>query len=410
LTLLGKLKFQGGTMSENQRIVIVGSSIAGVSAAEGARKQDAEADILLVSQEPFLPYYRLRVCEVLDHPETAPQLTLHPPEWYDDLRLRRLQGTVTAVDPAARRVRLADGSFQEYTSLVICTGSQSFVPPIPGIQRPGVHTLWLMQNALELAKLMAQSRSIIVIGGGLLGLEAAYHAQRAGLETTVIEKAPLLLANQLDEAGSGLFCRRVQSLGIRVETGADILAVTGRDDAPESPARGVQLADGRCLDADMILVSIGVKANMGFLEGSGIRTERRVLTDTGMQTSVPGIYAAGDVAQPDGYWFGLWPVSRQQGLVAGTNAAGGKAEFAMNIPPYMINTMETRVAVQGDKGLSEAPGYSLDISLDEARGNYRKLVYRDGILRGFMLVGDTSEFVKLQQAMGKPARVAQVGA
>ena len=116
-----------------------------------------------------------------------------------------------------------------------------------------------------------------------------------------------------------------------------------------------------------------------------------------MQTSSVGIYAAGDAAEPDHFWFGLWSVSREQGRVAGTNAAGGDAVFDRHIPPYLLNTMETKVAVLGEQGSLSEPQYELDVLMDTNSGNYRKLVYREGIFRGFMLIGDTHEFAKLSK-------------
>ena len=113
------------------------------------------------------------------------------------------------------------------------------------------------------------------------------------------------------------------------------------------------------------------------------------------------IFAAGDAAEPLEYWFGLWSVSRGQGQVAGINAAGGAVTFDRTVPPYLISTMDTKVAVQGDKGASE-PQYELDVLMDTNSGNYRKLVYREGVFRGFMLVGDTRDFVRLQKDLGKP--------
>ncbi len=387
-------------------IIIIGSSIAGVTAAEAARRQDPAADIRILTQDHFLPYYRLRICEVLDNPAISGQLALHPQKWYDEQRISlETDATVIAIEPAAKAIRLADGRAIAYRSLVIATGSQSFVPPINGIGRPGVKTLWSMQNALDISASLQKASRVIVIGGGLLGLEAAYHAKRHGLPTTVIEKAPRLLANQLDDDGSAVLADRVRQLDVEVVTSADIVEILGTTREPGSPVSGVKLADGRIFPADLVLASIGVRANIGLLDNSGITVQRRIMVDDHMRTSAPDIFAAGDVAELDGYWFGLWSVSRAQGLVAGANAAGGEAVFDKTIPPYIIRTMDTRVAVQGDKGLLSEPQYELDILLDKESGNYRKLIYRDGIFSGFMLVGDSADYARLQKQLGKPGPV-----
>ncbi len=388
-------------MTQPRRILVIGSSIAGISAAESARQQDPEAEITIVSQDEYAPYYRLRLCEVLDNPAVAESLYLHPDAWYEERRLRLLLGRrAVQADPAAHTVSLADGEVLSYDALILTTGSQSFVPPITGVHRPGVYTLWTMASALQIEQALRTARKAVVIGGGLLGLEAAYHIRRKGIPTTIIEKLPRLLANQLDENGSAIFEGRVRNLDVNVLCSADIVSIDGADGGEASPAASVRLADGTVIEADFVIVSIGVRADVELARSAGLTISRRIVTDEGMRTSSPDIYAAGDAAEPLEYWFGLWSVSRGQGQVAGINAAGGAATFDRTVPPYLISTMDTKVAVQGDKGAAE-PQYELDVLMDANSGNYRKLIYREGVFRGFMLVGDTRDFVRLQKELGK---------
>jgi nitrite reductase (NADH) large subunit len=390
----------------NDPLIIIGGSIAGVSAAEAARRQDPDVEILILSRDHYLPYYRLRICEVLDDPAMAPQLELHPRAWYDERRIRiETDADVVKILPAEKRIMLADGREMPWQSLVIASGSLSFQPQVAGNSRPGVHTLWNLQDALDISEAMQDARRVVVIGGGLLGLETAFHVRKRGLETCIIEKMSRLLVNQLDAAGSSVLTRRVKDLGVEVVTDADIVEMTGDPSQPGSPVRGVRLADGREFAADLVLVSIGVRSNIGFLDGSGIVTQRRIVTNARMQTNFPDIYAAGDAAEPNGYWFGLWSVSRSQGMVAGANAAGGDSTFAGIVPPYLLNTMNTRVAVQGDLGQPDKPEYELDVMLDDDSANYRKLVYREGVFTGFLLVGDNFDFNRLQKQLGQPGPI-----
>lgn len=390
-------------MNQHRNILIIGSSIAGITAAEAARKQDPEAQITVVSRDTHPPYYRLRICEVLDDRSIADQLDLHPPVWYRERRITLMLHTeVLKINPERHVVELSDGRSMPYTVLIIATGSQSFVPLIPGISRPGIHTLWTLEDALQIENILHNTKSALVVGGGLLGLEAAYHIRKKGIPTTIVEKMPCLLANQLDEKGSQIFRLRVKNLDVNVLTSAEIVVFEGDLSDSASPVTRATLADGTVVEADFVLVSIGVHALADLAHEAGIKTSRRIVTDEAMRTSNADIYAAGDVAEPLDYWFGLWSVSKAQGQVAGVNAAGGDARFDRTVPPYLINTMETKVAVQGDKGLVAEPHYELDVLLDEKSGNYHKLIYRDGIFSGFILVGDTREFVKLQKAIGDP--------
>ncbi len=390
----------------NQPIIIIGGSIAGVSAAEAARRQDSDVDILLLSGDPYLPYYRLRICELLDTPTTADELQLHPREWYDERKIRVETGiTVTAILPEQKQIRLADGRLLAFSSLVIASGSQSFQPPVTGINRPGVYTIWTLQDVIDISAALPTAHKVAVIGGGLLGLETAYHIKKRGLPTLIIEKAPRLLVRQLDPDASSVLTHHITDQGFEVVTDADIVAFTGASNDPSAPVTGIELADGRKFEADLIVINIGVVSNIGFLEGSGIITQRRIVTNARMQTSIPGIFAAGDAAEPNGYWFGLWAVSRSQGQVAGANAAGGDASFAAIVPPYLLNTMGTRVAVQGDPGQPGDPTYEVDVLFDLEGGNFRKLVFKSGIFVGFTLIGDHVEFAKLQKQLGQPGPI-----
>lgn len=384
----------------SEPIIIIGGSIAGVSAAEAARRQDPDVDILILSSDTYMPYYRLRICEIFCEPDAAAKLELHPRAWYDERKIRLETGVeVLEVMPDSKQLRLSDSRILTWRSLVIASGSLSFKPAVAGIDRPGVHTLWTMQNALDIAAALAKATQVIVIGGGLLGLETAFQARRRGLPVRIIEKMQRLLVNQLDNDGSSVLTKRVQALGVEVVTDADITEIIGSNGDAKSPASGVRLSDGREFAADLVLVSIGVRSNVDFLKNSGLAIPRRIATDKQLQTNIPGIYAAGDVAEPDSYWFGLWTVARAEGLSAGTNATGGQADFVGVVPPYVLNTMNTKVAVQGDQGKPDQPEYTFEITLDSAANNYRKLVYKNNKLCGYMLVGDNADFVSLQKQL-----------
>nr|MBP7403179.1 NAD(P)/FAD-dependent oxidoreductase [Clostridia bacterium] len=316
-----------------RRIVIIGSGIAGVSAAQGARRQDPEADVTLIGSEPRDPYFRLKLCDVVSARATDEKLALHPSDWYDGLRITRRTGiAVTAIRTAERLVELSDGSSLPYDALVLATGSVSFLPPVEGAGRPGVHTLWTLEDAHALRDGVAEScregTAAVVVGGGLLGLEAAYNIAQAGCGTTVLEILPRLMARQLDARGAELLAARAESLGIRVRTGVRVTALAGGPvEGPDAPVQAVRLDDGTRIEAGVVLFSAGVRARIELAERAGIPTGRRIPTDARMRTGTPGIYAAGDCAEPEGYWSGQWAVARDQGLAAGVNAAGGDTVY-----------------------------------------------------------------------------------
>ncbi|NCB37096.1 MAG: hypothetical protein EOM58_13790, partial [Clostridia bacterium] len=210
----------------NKTIVIIGSSIAGLSAAEAARAQDPACDIIILSEDSFLPYYRQRLCEALEDPSKAEKLSIHPKEWYEAQRFDlRLDHKVSGILPEEKAVVLWDGGRIQYDKLILATGSTSFVPPIKGADLPGVVTMWTMADTLGIERMIAKARRSIVIGGGLLGLEAADVLHRRGLESYILERLPRLMMRQLDERSAVLFTARVEREGTHVTTDAMIAEI-----------------------------------------------------------------------------------------------------------------------------------------------------------------------------------------
>ncbi len=378
-------------------ILVVGGGIAGLSAAEAARERSPGTPVVLLSKESAPPYFRLRLIELFDGTSDPAALRLHPSEWYAERGIDlRLSTTVASVLPAERRVVLAGGESLAYSTLVLASGSTSFLPPVEGARLPGVFTLWTLDDVLALRTALTGARSAVVVGGGLLGLEGAYQLSRRGIAVTIVEMVPRLLPNQLDLEGSRFFEAKVKSLGIGVRTGAGVACLEGGD-----RVRRVVLQDGDVLPADLVLFAAGVRPNLGFLEGSGIAVGKRISVDAALRTNLPGVFAAGDVAEVDGRWDGVWPAAKAQGRVAGLNAAGGDERVAHEAAPYFLNTMETRVASIGSIGAASTvpadPGaaFEYESCRDEEKLVYKKLMFQHGTLVGAVLVGDTSAFQKI---------------
>ena len=195
----------------SNRILIIGSSIAGLSAAEAARAKDPECEIVILSEDSHPPYLRQRLCEVLEDPSKAEKLIMHPAQWYEthrfDLRLRQ---QVVGIIPAEKAVLLKGGESIHYDRLILATGSSSFIPPIKGADLPGVETMWTMADALRIEAQIDKARRSIVIGGGLLGLEAADTLHRRGHESFILERLPRLMMRQLDERSAQMFAAQVE--------------------------------------------------------------------------------------------------------------------------------------------------------------------------------------------------------
>ncbi len=380
-----------------KRIVIIGSGIAGLSAAESARKMDPEIEILILSESSHLPYHRPRLPGVIMDPESAPKILLHEEAWYKEKNFDlRLGVAVKHVHTGDREIELSDGSRIHYDKLILATGSRSFLPALKGNDSLGVFTLWTLDDAFAISDYIDGAKTAIVIGGGLLGLEAAYALKQRGLDTTILERGKGLLSKQLDERSSAMFQEQVERVGVKVVKEAsteEILAdpATGRTTA-------IRLTDGREIPADLVIFATGVRARLEVMDGEEVTIDRSFVTNDKLETSIPDVYAAGDCALMNGLWYGLWSVSTRQGQVAGTNAAGGDDICTIPAPPYLVNTMETRIASAGDIAPKD-PEVSSQIRFDETQLTYERRNFLGDKLVGYILLGDTTAFSMLSREL-----------
>ncbi|HNZ63087.1 MAG TPA: FAD-dependent oxidoreductase [Bacillota bacterium] len=381
-----------------QKLVIIGSGIAGLSAAEAARKQDADAEIILLTDDTHMPYHRPRLPEVIMDPTSIDKVFLHDQAWYEERRIDlRLNTSVKRVDTEAQKVLLEeDGTDIGYDKLILATGSASFLPPMPGNELPGVFTLWTLDDAIAISDYIRDARKAVVIGGGLLGLEVAYALKKRGLDTTILERGKALLSRQLDTRSSTMFQEQVERLGIHVLKEASVAEILA--DPATGKVSAVKLTDEAVVPTDIVLVSTGVRARVDVMDGVNIAIDRRFVTNNRMETNIPNVYAAGDCAVMDTLWYGLWSVSTREGKAAGANAAGGDEACVIPPPPYLVNTMETRIASAGDTSPKD-PEVTSQISFDETQLIYDRRNFLGDKLVGYILLGDTTPFSMLSREL-----------
>jgi len=400
-------------MSNNgssRQILIVGNGAAGLSAAKAARAQDPEAKIIIFGDDNRLPYYRLRLCEYIGKNINFDELKISSEEWFEKNNIQLEKSSrVEAIDANAKKISTS-GKEYNYDSLVLATGSTPAMPPFMGKDLSGIHTLWTVEDIEEINRSLSKAKKAVVIGGGLLGLETAHKISEMGIDVTLIESMPRLLPKQLDEDGSEVFRAKVQSLGISVLCGK---SVTGFEGDNNGNVKKVSMADGSMLEADVVIVSVGVAPNTSIAQNTGINLNRFMIVNEKMETSIKDIYAAGDVASVNGRWFGQWSVANKQGQVAGTNAAGGDAVYKAVDVPYILATMGTRVVCAGDTAANQSDkqeaAYETDRKIDKDKFAYSKLVFRNGVFVGYMLVGEPSKaFNKLQSLINTNASAESI--
>jgi len=387
------------------KAVIIGNGVTGIAAATAMRRLSADADIAILTREPYHYYYRPRLPDLVAGQVELGDVVVNSPDWYASRGIGvRLSARVASIDPAGRVVVLDDGSAVAYDRLLIASGADPFVPPIDGADRGGVFTLRSADDALAIREWAASASSAVVIGGGLLGLESARGLRAHGLSVNVLEYADRLLPRQLDEAGARILRADVAGRGIDVVTRARVAGIEGGD-----KVSAVAFEDGSTTAADLVVVSTGVRSATAFLEGSGVEVEKGVKVGSDMQTSAPGVYAAGDVAEFEGIVWGIIPVALAQATVAARAIAGDEEAAYRAVAPN--TTLKMAGVDVFSAGLVSCEGddcveYTL---ADEEARLYRKAVVREGAIVGAIVVGSKKGVRELTAMVGRGAQVQAWG-
>ena len=369
--------------------MVLGGGTAAFSAAKAIRERNRTATIVLVSEENALPYNRPMLTKALTEGELGDNLAIEPAQWYEENRVYPMLGyRVVALDPAAREVHLEGGIRLAYDKLIYALGARCFIPPFPGGDLAGVYAIRGIADALKVRGEVKAGGSAAVIGGGVLGLEAAWALRTAGMNVTVIETAPKLLAGKVDDEASALLTSIAEKAGVHIIANAKVERIEG-----SSHAEAVSLADCTRVPAEFVVVSCGIRANTAIAEAAGLKIGRAVQVDGHMRTNVSGVYACGDCAEFEGVNYGIWPEATQQGEVAGANAAGEALSYKPEAPALTMNALTTSLYSIGAIGQA-------DEAVGGAEGDgLRKLFYKDGALVGAILIGSLSSMVAVRNAV-----------
>jgi nitrite reductase (NADH) large subunit len=366
---------------EAWRIVIVGAGVAGCQAALSARESDPLASITLVSSEPGLPYRRIDLTRLLAGQVQDENMTMYGEDQLSQQRIQRVLGQARSIDLEGRVLRTSDGRSLGYDRLVLANGAHAFVPPIPGVQRDGVTVLRTLDHARRILQRCREGGHVVVIGGGLLGLETAVGLAARGARVAVVEGQPWLLPRQLVREAAALLEARLRRLGVEVICSARIAGILG-----DESVYAVALEGDRELPAEQVVLSTGIRPNSQLASRAGLEAgPRGVMVDVSMRCSDPHVLAAGDVADVQGSNWGLWPVAQEQGRVAGLVATGVHAAFEPPPPAAMLKVLDVPVASIGEV---HAEGEDVEVFIDQGPDRYVRLAARQGRLVGACLYGD----------------------
>lgn len=384
-----------------KKYLIIGNGVAGTTAAENIRKQDGEGTIVIVTDEDLPFYYRVRLTEFIAGDLTEQDLIARNREWYNDHGIDLKLGVrIIGADPKEKVVITENNEKLSYDCLLVAAGSHSFIPPIKGSEKRGVFALRSIQDARAISSYAKDIEEVVLIGGGLLGLEAGNAIRKLGKRVMVVEFFPRLLPRQLDVDGAKRLQGIMEEMGFSFRLGAKTQEITGTDQVT-----GVLLEGGETLQAEMVIISAGVRSNLELVESLGLDFDKGIKVDEQLRTSRPDIYAAGDVAEFKGIPpYGIWPAAMEQGKIAGTNMAGGDMTYEGTT---MANTLKVVGIDLASAGNIDAEN-ELESRIATDEKLFKKIVIENNQIVGCIMLGDTKGFNRVTKAMSEKHDISQI--
>jgi NADPH-dependent 2,4-dienoyl-CoA reductase/sulfur reductase-like enzyme len=393
------------------RHVIIGNGPAGVTAAEALRSADHGADIVLVGDESEPPYSRMAIPYLLTGSiEECGTYLRTDPGYYERLRIRLLRARVEGIDSATRAVRFSNGEIISYDRLLIAAGSRPVHPSVLGIDLPNVHFSWTLADARQITAKAKPGTRVLQLGAGFIGCIILQALVERRVKLTVVEMGDRMVPRMMTSKAGNLIRQWIEKKGVQVyvNTRVEALETTGNkgwsskivDKKAEASldhgAMLVRLSNGQVIECDLVVVAAGVRPNIAFLVGSGIQVKHGILVDERMQTSVTGIYAAGDVTEAAGFHSGqpelnaIQPNAVDQARIAAINMTGGKAVTQGSLAINVLDTLGLISTSFGQwQGVNKAEGGDSVEIIDEAGWRYLSLQFKGDVLIGATSIGWT---------------------
>jgi nitrite reductase (NADH) large subunit len=369
------------------RLVVIGNGMAAGRVLEELCERSAGAyRITVFGAEPRVNYNRIMLSPVLAGEKRFEDIVIHDDDWYVQRGVRLVKGeAVVAIDRAAKTVVTASGRIEPYDRLLIATGSSPIVIPVPGASLPGVVTFRDLDDVGAMLRAARKGGRAVVIGGGLLGLEAAAGLRAKSMDVTVLHLMPTLMERQLDSSAGYLLKKAMERRGIEVLLGANTKAVVGG-----SRVAGVQLDDGRIIEADIVVMAVGIRPNARLAKEAGLEVERGVKVDDGLVTSDADIFAVGECVEHRGQCYGLVaPLFEMAKVVAARLCGDAGAAYSGSVTSTKLKVSGVDLFSAGD--FTEGEDSDEIVLRDPARGIYKRIVLRDDRIRGAVLYGDTDD-------------------
>ena len=381
--------------ASHEKIIVIGNGAAGTTACAEIRKRSLTCEIELISRENVIGYNRPMLTKGILADFIMDTMFIKPYPWYQENDVDITLGVeVVKIDKDKKVVSLSDGTTRKYDKLILATGAQCFIPPFSGADRRGVYSIRTLQDVNNIRDYIKTGvKEAAIIGGGVLGLEAAWELKKSGLDVTVVEAGPVIMGRQLDVRGAECLLSSMKKVGVNANIGAGIEEIVGDDFVT-----GIRLSDGKTIRAQLVIISTGVKQNVELAEQIGAKITRSIVVNEKMETGVKNIYACGDCAEYNGANYAIWPQAVDMGRIAGANAVGDEIIYEPTIPAVNFYGMDTSIFSIGDVGKNPDKKYEVKEVYDKEKLIYEKLYFIDDIFCGGILMGDTSRSAELMEA------------
>ena len=376
------------------KYVIIGGSAGGIGAVEAIREVDPVGTLTLISEETVPQYSRPMISEYVSREATLGTMKYREDQFWKNNNVQALSGrTAKKIDFTKKQVELDDGDKIDYEKLLIATGGKPFIPRMEGGEKDGVFTFTELSSAKGIEAKLEQSKSAVVIGGGLIGVSASEALVKRGIKVTLVELKDNILNLILDKTASEIAEKVLVDAGVKVITGQSVQQILGRKDN-EASVGGVMMTDGTEICCDLVVVAIGVIPRIELVKETPMKVNRGIVVDRSMRTNIPDVYACGDAAEAYDFLIDgnrllpLWPLAHLGGRVAGYNMAGKKAEYEGGTIMSSLKYFGLPIIAVGIVNPEDITDYELLIELKPEKTVYKKILLKDSKIVGFIFLGD----------------------
>ena len=377
-----------GVSQEKLKLVLIGNGLAGMRCLEDLLDMAPDRyDVTVIGEEPWGNYNRIMLSPVLSGEKTIEDIMLHPHTWYSDKGIKFIaDDPAIKIDRTRKTVHTEKGESVDYDRLIIATGSKPFIPPVQGVDLKGVISFRDIYDVNTMIKYCETKKNAVVIGGGLLGLEAAYGLKQRGMNVTVLHLMDRIMERQLDGRASRMLRHSIEEKGIKIITEANTEALIGKN----GHVSQIRLKDGTLLDADLVVFAVGIRPNITLAQSAGLRCNRGILVNDTMQTFDPSIYAVGECIEHRNQTFGLVEPLWGQAFICATHLAEhGSLTFKSPTVPTQLKVSGVDVFSAGNFEPKE--DYEDIILNDEKRHIYKRIIIQKDKVIGAVLFGDTED-------------------